>query len=512
MIAKVMRGRKVGGLLRYLYGAGKANEHIDPHLVASWDEDPAGLEPAMGGDGRAETRHLAGLLEQPVAAAIRSPQRPVWHCAVRTAATDRRLTDTEWRDVARDIMTRTGLAPDGDDGACRWVAVRHGDDHIHLVVTLARQDGKPARTSNDFYRLGEACRAAEQRLGLTGTAARDRTAARRPTRAESEKAGRAGLREPARVALQREVRAAASGAATAEEFLARLADAGLLVRPRLSERDRGVVTGYAVALPGDRAGDGRPVWFGGAKLAADLSWPKLAHRWPVTGPATGSDVGRSATPPWRHVSGRDRGGRLSGQARWQAWLQAATVAAAAATEMGRLAATDPAAASDLAHATADVLSATARAVEGGQGGPLTGAADAYDRAARDLYARIPARSPAGDSLRAVARLLALTGRAAKDETTQVLALVAALTQLADAVAHLRDVQDRAAQAAAARAAADQLRTARRERTPGHIPPVPPLHHLPLNSLTVHNLGVHPAVHRSPATGSSTRSSRRKVQP
>ena len=30
------------------------------------------------------------------------------------------------------------------------------------------------------------------------------------------------------------------------------------------------MTGYAVALPGDRAGDGRPVWFGGAKLAADL--------------------------------------------------------------------------------------------------------------------------------------------------------------------------------------------------------------------------------------------------
>jgi hypothetical protein len=128
------------------------------------------------------------------------------------------------------------------------VAVRHAEDHIHLVVMLARQDGAPARTSNDFYRVGEACRAAETRLGLTGTAARDRTAARRPTRGETEKAKRAGRREPARVTLQREVRTAAAGAATAEEFLSRLADAGLLVRSRLSEKNPSVITGYAVGL------------------------------------------------------------------------------------------------------------------------------------------------------------------------------------------------------------------------------------------------------------------------
>ena len=279
MIGKVMRGRKVGGLLRYLYGPGRANEHTDPHLVASWDDNPTALEPTVDADGRLDVRTLARLLEQPLSAAVRPPDRPVWHCAVRTAPSDRRLSDAEWRDVARDIMARTGLAPDGDDGGCRWVAVRHADDHIHLVVTLARQDGAPARTSNDFYRLGEACRAAEVRLGLTRTAPRDRTAPRRATRAETEKSARTGRHEPARVTLQREVRTAAAGAATADEFLARLADAGLLVRPRFSEHDADVVTGYSVALPGDRAGDGGTVWFGGGRLAADLSWPRLARRW-----------------------------------------------------------------------------------------------------------------------------------------------------------------------------------------------------------------------------------------
>jgi hypothetical protein len=534
VIGKVMRGRKVGGLLRYLFGPGKANEHVDPHLVASWDDDPAGLEPPLHANGRRDVRPLAQLLEQPVAAAVRPPERPVWHCAVRTAPSDRRLTDAEWRDVARDIVARTGLAPDGDDGGCRWVAVRHADDHIHLVVTLARQDGAPARTSNDFYRLGEACRAAEQRLGLTGTVPRDRTAARRATRPEREKATRAGRREPVRVTLQREVRTASAGAVTAEEFLARMADAGLLVRPRFSDLDPDVVTGYAVALPGDRTTDGSPVWFGGGRLAADLSWPKLAASWPATGHAsdraagddTGHDIGHHAG----HVTSRGarrgartgaRRTRLTGPERHDAWRDAATVAAAAASEVHRLAATDPAAASDIAHATARALAATARVLEGRAGGPLTDAADTYDRAARDVHGRLPRHTPTATALRGVARLIALTGRAAKDETTQVLALIANLAALADAVAELRAAQDRTGQATAARAAARQLTAvcaargdagpggndlrdeARRRTTHGVSP---------LGVRVIHSLPVLDTVHRSAARPATSAPRRRKVQP
>jgi len=39
-------------------------------------------------------------------------------------------------------MHRTGLSPYGqEDEAVRWIVVRHGEDHIHLVAMLARQDG-----------------------------------------------------------------------------------------------------------------------------------------------------------------------------------------------------------------------------------------------------------------------------------------------------------------------------------------------------------------------------------
>lgn len=44
MIGKVLRGTNARRLLYYLYGPGKANEHIDPHLVAGFC-DPGDLEP-----------------------------------------------------------------------------------------------------------------------------------------------------------------------------------------------------------------------------------------------------------------------------------------------------------------------------------------------------------------------------------------------------------------------------------------------------------------------------------
>ncbi len=30
------RGTNVGGLLRYLFGPGRREEHTDPHIVAAW--------------------------------------------------------------------------------------------------------------------------------------------------------------------------------------------------------------------------------------------------------------------------------------------------------------------------------------------------------------------------------------------------------------------------------------------------------------------------------------------
>ena len=359
------------------------------------------------------------------------------------------LSDDEWAAIAHEVMHRTGLSPYGqEDEAVRWVAVRHGDDHIHLVAMLARQEGGKPSLSWERYKVRAACIAAEQRYGLRSTAPADRTAARRPTRAENEKATRRGLDEAPRVTLRRQVATAAASAGSEQEFFARLDQAAVLVRKRFSVNNPGQVTGYSVALPGDTTKDGGPVWYGGGKLAADLSWPKLRQRW--TQPRSTLGVGR-----------------LTAEERNAIWDHATRVAADAAAQIRNLAWTDPAAAADAAWATSDTLHVAA-AMLGSR--ILRQAADAYDRAARSPYGRIPPPTAAGNRLRQAARLLSAFAYLTGDRSLTPIVLITRLAALAQAVAELRESQRHAAQAAAARAAAERLYAATR---PAPAPPPPP---------------------------------------
>ncbi|HLK79657.1 MAG TPA: hypothetical protein VKU77_39155 [Streptosporangiaceae bacterium] len=170
MIGKISpQGTSLESRVRYLYGPGKSHEHVDPHLVAGW-RSPAELEPPLRPSGRRDMRMLIGLLLQPHAAMgdWGSP-RPVWHCLLSEAPTDRVLSDVEWGDIAVDVMLRTGLSNGEDDEGVRWIAVRHAADHIHVVAMLARQDGRRPRLSFDRLRVRDACQAAEDRYGLRKT-------------------------------------------------------------------------------------------------------------------------------------------------------------------------------------------------------------------------------------------------------------------------------------------------------------------------------------------------------
>jgi hypothetical protein len=118
---------------------------------------------------------------------------------------------------------------------------------------------------------------------------------------------------------------------------------------------------------------------------------------------------------------------------------------------------------DAAWAAADALHVAARVL----GNPeLRRAADSYDRAARAQFGRITHATLEGDQLRVAARLIAMTGRTTGDTTLITVALIANLVALALAVAELRQAQQRAVQATAARTAASHLRAARTPPPPG----------------------------------------------
>ena len=72
------------------------------------------------------------------------------------------------------------------------------------------------------------------------------------------------------------------------EFVRRLRGSGALVRPRFETGGKEAVVGYSVAL---RTGDGDTrIWFGGGKLARDLTFPNLRQFWELT---AGDRKGRS---------------------------------------------------------------------------------------------------------------------------------------------------------------------------------------------------------------------------
>ncbi|GGT05054.1 mobilization protein [Streptomyces tanashiensis] len=273
-------GDRTIGLLAYLYGPGRREEHVDPHLVASFD----GMAPDPGRDPNTTLKALQQLLDQPVQALPEHarPAEHVWHTSVRTAPGDRTLSDEEWAEVARRIVAATGIDPGDGQSGCRWAAVRHADDHIHIVATLVCEDG----TRPDDFRSGKRAQAEarliEKEFSLHQVAPGDGTAAQRPTSAERHKAERQGRERTAREELRETVRRAVAGATGDEEFFDRLAAAGLLVRKRVAPS--GDLLGYKVALPDDRNKDGEPVYYPGARLAPDLSLPRIRERWSMDQP------------------------------------------------------------------------------------------------------------------------------------------------------------------------------------------------------------------------------------
>lgn len=494
MITRVYRGHHTAGLVAYLYGPGRHEEHRDQHLVACWDGNTSVLEPAgfnasalAEGEVRQHALAIARALDLPLPACAHDPQH-VYHLVLRNPAADRVLTDAEWAQVARDMMDRTGIAPAGDDLGCRWVLVRHGEDHVHLVATLARQDGRRPRVFNDFAKLRACAREWEARLGLTGTAGVDRTAAGAPTIAETKKTERLaaaaastpagpGARHAAtggtttwkrstgetpKVRLARAVQTAAARSHDLPSFQQVLGEAGVQVHLRYSTQRPEEVTGVSFSVTGHVSAAGDPIRYSGSKLAPDLSWRHLQARW-TTAPTAGTDTSHRAGPGRADTAS---GAQAGGEAGWQD-AEAIVRSAADRIRADHTGPGDPDGADsagsddadDAAWAAADVAFGFAWFMEGARGGWHTSAAAAMARAGRVPGAARPVSSPSGRALRGLARTLSTHRGRRSDPGAR--RLVAAMSDLAAAVAQRRAAQARLEQAQAAQAARttyQQLRT------------------------------------------------------
>lgn len=429
MVPDVSTGSSTLGLINYLFGKGRRDEHTDPHIVAAWDMAGA---PDPGRDPGATYTQLARRLDHHVDLRARElggqkPPKHVWHCPVRTAPGDRYLTDAEWAEVARRVVAATGIAPEGDDQACRWIAVRHADDHIHILATSVRADGRRPRTNRDGWRAQQECREIEAEFGLRCLKSGDLTAPRTPTGAERAKAERLGQKSTTREWLREHAYEVAAAVRSIDDYFSVLASLGVRVKPRVSAKT-GEVDGYSLAAPGDNT------FFGGSALAPDLSYNRLAER--LSTQEIADRPQRMADPgePWRRTE------------------------SAARTALAVLDSTDDAAAQGHLDAFADTLHNLARRAPGPHQAELQAAARAFNRARRSA---IRADHQVAAELRHAARELT---QAANIPSGLAIALIFTVLHLARAAAKWHEQRGHEQQAAAAEEAFRHLQEVYRQTT------------------------------------------------
>ena len=468
MMPNVVRGDRMTGLMTYLVGPGRSNEHAEPHLVAGddalmvWhDDDELNRDSAM---------RISRHLDRPrTAYDVRVSGGHVWHCSLSLRADEGTLTDEQWGAIARDFITAMEFDDnEGTKAPCRWVAVRHGvssngNDHIHIAVNLVREDGTKALTHNDFQRAQATARALEAKYGLEelesvraeratrGYDPAEREAqARARARAKYERArAESGSEGPAwaqlsgverqghiaaelrtsqpRYLLALKVRGCATAAGDEAEFVRRLRRGGVLVRPRYADGRTDVVTGYSVAQRPE-AGE-RPIWYGGGQLGRDLTLPRLRDGWPDT-PTGASEAaeewnaakrGRRVVAPGRETQEPDP----------QEWEQRNDDIRALLDRLRSVSVDDRETWATVARQTSGALAAWSNAVEE-EPGELAAAAEALSRSAQTHRRTVRPQKAGTVAISGAAMLLASAARGGQGTVAQAV-MVRQLLRLTQAV-------------------------------------------------------------------------------
>lgn len=281
MIPNITKGTKMYGLVNYLMGEGRSNEHTNQHVIS-------GSESVMFAHmDTNQTPASIGALVKTLNASHKlleenKKRAHVWHCSLSVSERDGELSDEQWQNIAQDFMREMGF-DDGVKAPFEWVAIRHGkskngNDHIHIAVNLVRLDGTRISTHGDYKKAQEAARKIEKDYGLEEL---NTNKSREGYKyAEQEKARRQGKQEPDRIALQRIVRTAATTAVNEADFVRKVRESGAIIRPRFEKGNTSKVVGYSVAMrpaKGEKA-----IWYGGGSLAKDLRITELRNRWEQT--------------------------------------------------------------------------------------------------------------------------------------------------------------------------------------------------------------------------------------
>ena len=306
MIPNIVTGGDTGGLMRYLVGPGRANEHENPHVIAGsrdivrkwgdWEtisvsqasEIATRLDAYMHETGTFPTGKTRRF--NPATGAVEwngeIEANHVWHCSLSLSPEEAALGDEVWGRIASDFMDTMGFTGSDGKAPCRWVAIHHGSaknggDHIHIAANVVREDGTKWSPWYDQRKAQRACNTLEHRYGLLVVESRERgRGSRCDSAAAQNAAARAGASRTDRAVLEERLRAAATAAASEADFVRRARRLGVRLHPRFARGRTDVVVGYSAALRTERGQQTR--WWGGGRIARDLTLTQLRTRWEDT--------------------------------------------------------------------------------------------------------------------------------------------------------------------------------------------------------------------------------------
>jgi hypothetical protein len=376
VIAKISKGASGRGLIRYLFDEGKTNEHSDQRVLASgvtlWAEEGRMLS----------AREIADLGASLDAANDTYGRNPagghIWHVSLSVANGERLITDEQWAEMAQTVIRTMGFEKEGMVPAA-WVAIGHGvsaqgNQHVHLAASIVRDDGSAVKIWQDRRTVSRACAEIERTYGLTIVEGRDGKGMPGLSRAEFERTAREHLAEPPRITLARLVREASVASKDEAEFVRRLRGSGALVRPRFETGGQDAVVGYSVAL---RSRAETPIWFGGGKLAKDLTLPHLREFWEVS-----KNDRKAAVVEWVAAKTVARGREALG-GHPDDWRRAVAAVERSVERLRTVPVSDLGAWRGAAREAAGVFAAWSRRLEGNSPGPLAAIADVLGRSAQN---------------------------------------------------------------------------------------------------------------------------------
>lgn len=451
MIPNVSRGDRMAGLMVYLAGPGRSNEHVEPHLVAgsapimAWHSDNE-----LNRDAAVAIGHELDQAKRVLGVEV--PGGHVWHCSLSIRAEEGDLSDEKWSEIAHDFMDEMGFTEASGKAPASWVAVRHGhstagNDHVHIAASMVREDGTKWSPRNDFRNSQQACRTLEKKYGLEQIRGVHVSRGIKP--GEREASQRRGFVEPERTSLARKVRGCAVASTDEAEFVRRMRRTGALIRPRFAAGRDDVITGYRVA---ERPLKGQaPIWYSGTRLGSDLTLPKLRSSWEDSPQAAGEAVQEwSAASRGRRVV---NAGRELHEPDPQMWQRYSDELSEMNKSLAAVPVDDHATWAQVARETSGAFSAWSNSVEAAPGA-LAATADRLSKTAQLREYPVRPQRTVGPSAKGAAKIL-LMATSGNQAVAQSLMLV----QLANLAKSIHDMH----KAAGDVRAAQQISTVVQER-------------------------------------------------